>query len=156
MGPILKLVQVPLDGIPSFCCVNCTAQIYVIWKLANLIPLSVSLRQTLQSLSQNRARGTSIITSLHLNTEPLTTTLWLHPASQPIPYSLHCPSIKSTHLQFGSQDAMCNHIKGSTEAETFIHLPTLTITIIPLYKVTRLVRHKFTRCLRSDSSTILF
>jgi len=33
-GPPLQLVQVPLGSIPSFCCVNCTAQLRVICKLA--------------------------------------------------------------------------------------------------------------------------
>ena len=32
-GPLLKLVQVPLDGIPSFCHVNCTTQLGVVCKL---------------------------------------------------------------------------------------------------------------------------
>ncbi|GAB0180776.1 cAMP-dependent protein kinase inhibitor alpha [Grus japonensis] len=34
MGPPLKPVQVPLDGIPSLRCVNCTTQLGVICKLA--------------------------------------------------------------------------------------------------------------------------
>ncbi|KAK4831893.1 LOW QUALITY PROTEIN: hypothetical protein QYF61_020040 [Mycteria americana] len=33
-GPLLQLVQVPLDGILSFWCVNCTTQLGVIYKLA--------------------------------------------------------------------------------------------------------------------------
>ncbi|KAK4816838.1 hypothetical protein QYF61_023902 [Mycteria americana] len=33
-GPLLQLVQVPLDDIPSFWCVNCTTQLGVICKLA--------------------------------------------------------------------------------------------------------------------------
>lgn len=33
-GPLLKFVQVALDGIPSFYCVNCTAQLCIICKLA--------------------------------------------------------------------------------------------------------------------------
>ncbi|KAK4832517.1 hypothetical protein QYF61_023582, partial [Mycteria americana] len=34
MGPLLKLVQVPLDGIPSLRCVSCTTQLGVICNLA--------------------------------------------------------------------------------------------------------------------------
>ncbi|KAJ7407639.1 hypothetical protein WISP_125504 [Willisornis vidua] len=34
MGPSIKFVQVLLDGILSFCCVKCTAQLHVITKLA--------------------------------------------------------------------------------------------------------------------------
>ncbi|KAJ7412563.1 hypothetical protein WISP_95661 [Willisornis vidua] len=33
VGPLLKFVQVPLEGNPSFCFVNCTTQLYVICKL---------------------------------------------------------------------------------------------------------------------------
>jgi len=35
-GPLLKLVQVPLNGILSFWYVNCTTQLGVICKLAEL------------------------------------------------------------------------------------------------------------------------
>ncbi|KAK4831706.1 hypothetical protein QYF61_018758 [Mycteria americana] len=34
MGPLLKPVKVPLDGIPSLKCINCTTQIGVICKFA--------------------------------------------------------------------------------------------------------------------------
>ena len=33
-GPLLEVVQVPLDGIPSFWCANCTTQFGVICRLA--------------------------------------------------------------------------------------------------------------------------
>jgi len=33
-GPLLQLVQVPLEGIPSFWCVSCITQLGVICKLA--------------------------------------------------------------------------------------------------------------------------
>ena len=34
MGPLLQTVQVPLDGFPSFQCIDCTTQLGVICKLA--------------------------------------------------------------------------------------------------------------------------
>ena len=34
MGPLLQPVQVPLDGFPSLQCIDCTAQLGVIHKLA--------------------------------------------------------------------------------------------------------------------------
>jgi len=34
MGPLLQSVQVPLDGFPSFQCIDCTNQLGVICKLA--------------------------------------------------------------------------------------------------------------------------
>jgi len=49
-GPLLKLVQVPLDGIPSFWCVNCTTQLAVICKLAEgALDLTKSLMKILNS-----------------------------------------------------------------------------------------------------------
>jgi len=46
MGPLLKLVQVPLDGIPSFQRVDCITQLGVVCKLPEVhsIALSVSLK----------------------------------------------------------------------------------------------------------------
>lgn len=32
MYPLSELVQVRLDGVPSFCCVNCTTQLGIISK----------------------------------------------------------------------------------------------------------------------------
>ena len=34
MGPLLQPVQIPLDGFPSFQCIDCTAQLGVVCKLA--------------------------------------------------------------------------------------------------------------------------
>ncbi|RMC07383.1 hypothetical protein DUI87_16848 [Hirundo rustica rustica] len=51
MGSLLKFVQVPLDGIPFFCCVSCTVQLGVIRKLAedafNITVYSIQLSVTL-------------------------------------------------------------------------------------------------------------
>jgi len=50
IGPFLKLVQGPLDGIPSFWCVNCTTQLGVICKLAEgALDLAKSLINILNS-----------------------------------------------------------------------------------------------------------
>jgi len=47
---LLKLVQVPLDGIPSLRCVNCTTQLGVICKLAECaLDLTKSLMKMLNS-----------------------------------------------------------------------------------------------------------
>jgi len=51
-GPLLELVLVPLDGIPSFWCVNCTTQLAVICKLAEgALKLAKSLMKMLNSTS---------------------------------------------------------------------------------------------------------
>ena len=83
MHPLLEPTQVPLDGIPSFCCVNCTAQLGAISKLLISIPLSVSLITILKSTSPKMDPwGVPLITSLHLDTQPLTTALWPQPSNQ--------------------------------------------------------------------------
>jgi len=49
-GPLLKVVQVPLDGILSFWCVRCTTQFGVICKLAEgVLDLAKSLTKMLNS-----------------------------------------------------------------------------------------------------------
>jgi len=49
-GPLLEVVQVPLDGTPSFRCVNCTTQLGVISKLAEgALDLAESLMKMLNS-----------------------------------------------------------------------------------------------------------
>ena len=50
MDPLLKLVQVSLDGIPAFWRVNCTTQLGVICKLAEgALNLAKSLMKMLNS-----------------------------------------------------------------------------------------------------------
>jgi len=51
-GPFLKLIQVPLDGIPSFWHVNCTTQLCVVCKLAEgALNLAKSLIKIFNSTS---------------------------------------------------------------------------------------------------------
>jgi len=75
----LMWVHIPVDGIPSFYCVNYTAHLGVISKLAeDAHNPTMSLIKTLKNTSpKSDPCGTPLITSLHLDTEPLTTTLWL-------------------------------------------------------------------------------
>ena len=42
MGPLLQPVQVSLGGFPSFQCIDCTAQLGVIRKLAEGVPVSLT------------------------------------------------------------------------------------------------------------------
>jgi len=54
-GPLLELVQVPLDGILSFWCVNCTTQFGVVCKLAEgALDLAVYL--TDENTKQHRSQ----------------------------------------------------------------------------------------------------
>ena len=85
MCPLSEPVQVPLHGVPSFCCVHCTTQLGVISKLLRVhsIPPSVSLIEMLKSSGPRMDPwGTPLITGLHLDMEPLTTALWLRPSNQ--------------------------------------------------------------------------
>jgi len=51
MGPLLELVQMPLDGIPSLRRVDCTTQLGVICKLAEGAPdLAVYVTDEVQTL----------------------------------------------------------------------------------------------------------
>lgn len=78
MCPLFKPLQVPLDGIPSFLCINCTTQLDIISKLPRvpLIPWSMSLIMMLKRTGPKKDHwGTPLFTGLHLNTEPLTTIL---------------------------------------------------------------------------------
>ncbi|GAB0197909.1 cAMP-dependent protein kinase inhibitor alpha [Grus japonensis] len=77
-GPPLQPVKVPLDGIPSLQRVDHTTQLGVVGKLAEgaLNPtVHDADKDVKQCRSQYRPRGTPLVTVLHLDTEPLTTTL---------------------------------------------------------------------------------
>ena len=84
MGPLLQPVQILLHGFPSFRV--STAPLSLV-SLANLLrvhsmPSSVTDEDVEEHRSQDRPRGTPLVASLHPDTEPLITALWLHPASQ--------------------------------------------------------------------------
>lgn len=58
--------------------------------------ISLSLLRILKSISAKiEPWGTSLVTSLHLDTEPLTTILWLHPFIRPIQYPLNSLPFRS-------------------------------------------------------------
>lgn len=70
-----QFVQVPLDGIPSLCCVNCSTHLCVICKLAE-----GALGPTIMNndAKETAPQGTPLGTCLYLGIESLATTLWLH------------------------------------------------------------------------------
>jgi len=66
-GPIFKSVQIPLDGIPSFYYINCTAQLSVISKLAEhaLDPTAYDIDKDVEEhWSQARPLGDSSLASM--------------------------------------------------------------------------------------------
>jgi len=72
MGPPLKTVRVPLNGIPFFQLVNRSTQLGVTGKLAeqNSVPLSMLLTKTLNNTGPNTdPSGMPFVTGLHLDIE---------------------------------------------------------------------------------------
>ena len=77
MGPPFKFITLPLDGIHSFCCINCTVQLGVMSKFAEcaLNPiLYITDKDVKEYQYQDRLLRD---TTCHLDIEPLTTILWL-------------------------------------------------------------------------------
>ncbi|KAK4826321.1 hypothetical protein QYF61_007406 [Mycteria americana] len=97
IGPLLKLVQVPLDGIPSLRHVNCTTQLDIkqYWSQYRL-PRDTTCHQS---------------PSGHSAIDPLDVTI------QPIPHPPKSPSIKSISHQFREKDVVGHHVKGLTEVQ---------------------------------------
>ncbi|KAK4828658.1 hypothetical protein QYF61_000376 [Mycteria americana] len=112
-GPLLELVQVPLDSIPSLQHVECTTQLGVICKLAEgaLNPtVLVTNKDVKQHWSQywplrNATRHWSPLGHQAVDCNSLSATI------QPIPYPPSGPSIKSTSLQFRDKDVMQGSVK---------------------------------------------
>jgi len=127
-GPLLKLLQVPLDGILSFWCVNCATHVGVICRLAEgaLDPaVCVTDEDFKQYWSQYRPQRDTTChqsSSEHQAVDhyPLAVTI------QPIPHPLDSPPIKSMSLQFGEKDVVGDCVKGLTEVQIdHIHISSL-------------------------------
>ena len=112
MGSVVKPVQVPLDGILSFCCINCTTQLGVVCKLAEgeLNPtVYVTDKDVEEHWSQNRPLGDTT------HCQPLlghkaTDHSPLAAAIQPIPYPLYSLPFRSVSLQFRDKDAVWDRV----------------------------------------------
>ncbi|KAK4829553.1 hypothetical protein QYF61_005222 [Mycteria americana] len=99
MNPFLKLVQVPLGGIPSFWHVNCTTQLGVICKLAEGA-LNLAVNVIDENSEQHWSQYGSLRDTTPVDHYPLDGTI------QPIPYPLNSPPIKSVSLQFRERDVV--------------------------------------------------
>ncbi|KAK4822727.1 LOW QUALITY PROTEIN: hypothetical protein QYF61_019724, partial [Mycteria americana] len=98
-GPLLQLVQVPLDGILSFWRVSCTTQLGVICKLAEgALDLAVNVID--ENIQQRWSQYGPLRDTTPVNCYPLDATI------QPIPYPLNSPPIKFVSLQFREEDIM--------------------------------------------------
>ncbi|KAK4825808.1 hypothetical protein QYF61_002413 [Mycteria americana] len=116
MGPLLQLVQVPLDGIPSLRPVNRSTQLGVICKLAEGA-LDPSVYVTDEDIKQYWSQyGPLRDTTCHRSPSghgaidhcPLDATI------QPIPHPPSSPPIKSISLQFREKDVVGDHSPGTS------------------------------------------
>ncbi|KAK4818706.1 hypothetical protein QYF61_017927 [Mycteria americana] len=99
-GPLLQLIQVSLDDIPSFWHVNCTTQLGVICRLPeDALDLAVNVID--ENLEQHWSQYGPLRDTTSIDHYPLDATI------QPIPYPLNSPPIKSLSLQFREKDV--NH-----------------------------------------------
>ncbi|KAK4824907.1 LOW QUALITY PROTEIN: hypothetical protein QYF61_021422 [Mycteria americana] len=102
-GPLLQLVQVPLDDIMSFWCVNCTTQLGVICKLAESA-LNLAVYVIDENIEQHWSQYGPLRDTTSADRYPLDATI------QPIPCPLNSPPIKSISLQFREKDVVGNHV----------------------------------------------
>ena len=81
MGTLFRPVEVPLDGFPSFCRINCTPQLGALCKLAKgmLNPTVCVIDKDIEERwSEDRPLGGApFVAGLHLGTELWTTILQL-------------------------------------------------------------------------------
>ena len=142
MCPLSEPAQVPLHGVPSFCCVHCTTQLGVISKLLRVhsIPPSVSLIEMLKSSGPRMDPwGTPLITGLHLDMEPLTTALWLRPSNQFLIQHIVQPSNPSlSNLEIR---LWCRTVSKAQLQVDDISCPLFTSAITPSQKSTGWVRN---------------
>jgi len=91
MGSLFKFVQVPLDGMPSFCCINCTTQLDGTSKLVDgaLDPTVCIINKNIEEHwhSKTDPWRAPPITDFHLDIKSLTITLWLQQSNQ---FFIHC------------------------------------------------------------------
>ncbi|KAK4811013.1 LOW QUALITY PROTEIN: hypothetical protein QYF61_015717 [Mycteria americana] len=112
-GPLLQIVQVPLDDIPSFWRVNCTTQLGVICRLAEGA-LDLAVYVTDENIEQHWSQYGPLRDTTPVDFHPLDFTI------QPIPYPLNGPPIKFVSLQFRVKDVVgdygwrLNHFPGQS------------------------------------------
>ena len=128
--------------IPSFRCVDCITQLDVVCKLAEgAFDLTVYVidEDVKQHWSHYDRWGTPLVTSLHLDIEPLITTLWMRPSQQFLTHWTVRPSnpyLSNLERPWGT---MSKALQLSRQM-TFIALPLSTGAVTPSQKAMRLVR----------------
>ena len=109
MDPLFKPIQVPLEGILSFCCVKRSAWCHqqFCWGCSwfHCLHVYVIDKDVEEHQSQEGILGTPLIMGLHLGTEPFTTTLWLWPSNQFFTHWRVQPS--KSHLGYAAFWGLC-------------------------------------------------
>jgi len=114
LDPTFKLVKVPLDGIPSICCINCTTQLGVVFKFAEgaLDPIIYVIDKDIKGYqSQDGLLGHTTHHQPPPGHRAIDHNL-LDVTIQPIPCPLNSPPFKPISLQFREKDMVWNHVKG--------------------------------------------
>lgn len=163
MGPSFELVQIPLDGISSFSSVSCPTQLAVFCKLAaNWISSTVSLIQILKSTHPKMAPwGTALIIGLHLDMEPLTSTLCLQSSNLLLIHQIFQPS--NPYLSYLERRLCCktmSKVLQKCQADDISWSSLSTDAIAPSWKaIPGLMRHDLPLvklcCLSQTSSYLI-
>jgi len=119
VGPLLKLVQVPLDGISFFCCINRTTQLSVVCKLAEGA-LDPTVYVIDKDIKQYWSQDRPLRDTIHHWPLPGHGAIGHHSLGvtfKPISCPLNGPPIKSISIQFGDQDVMLGHVKSLADVQ---------------------------------------
>ena len=113
MASLFKPVQVPLDDVPSFCCVSCTIQLA---EGALDLLINVTDKIVKEYQSQDGPLGDTICHQpapghRAVDSNPLAATI------QPILYLLDGPAFKFVALQVRDMDFVWGHVKILTEVQ---------------------------------------
>jgi len=165
--PFLTPVQIPSNGILSFCHINCTIQLSVIRGFAEgALPRSLTTMLK-NSDPSSESLDIPLITDLRLEIKPLTTTLWLQPSNkskpalfcsfvpkdifpvdliQPIPCPLNSLLFRSITFQSRDKNVMWDHLKGLAEVQVDYIMIFCCLLMPSLHHrtpedLTRLIRH---------------
>jgi len=130
---LFKLVQVPLDGIPSFCLINCTTHLGVISKLVEgkLSPFMSLIKMLKSTGPRTDTRGTTCVR--HPPEHRTGDHNLLAVIIQPVPYPPYCPTIESVSLQLGDKNVVWGDVKGQDEPRSFL-FSSLAVELTECYK----------------------
>ena len=131
-GPLLQPVQVPLNGILSFWCINCTHSAWcdpqTCWGCTwscYVIDENIKQHWSQYSLLRDTTCHQSPFGHRAIDYYPLDVTI------QPIPYPMNKSKIKFLSPQFREKDVVRNHVEGFTE----VHITSVAFPLTSLFHV---------------------